>query len=220
MEDLIDVLGIEYLIVTGLIIIIGVVLSVIISRRQKEKIAKKERIMPFCKNCGTEYQEGAKFCPSCGKPIGGQPTPPQQPQPVQQQPPVVQQPKKRKTSGLAIGCLVVICIIVLIAIMSSICNGQQPVAKQWFQGGDLHNATVAQWKSATYQNKLATAADWLAATKWKGHLNTPNDFDRIKIKAQMLVNALDEVAKAEGIDDTQINEIASGLITLSDDAGP
>lgn len=22
--------------------------------------------MPFCQNCGVEYQEGAKFCPNCG----------------------------------------------------------------------------------------------------------------------------------------------------------
>jgi len=65
---------------------------------------------------------------------------------------------------------------------------------QWFQGGTLHRATLAQWRAATNANKLATAADWLAATKWKGHLRSPSDFDRIKVKAQMLVNAVNEVA--------------------------
>ncbi len=66
-------------------------------------------------------------------------------------------------------------------------------SKQWYENGNLHNATVAQWKGATYQNKLATAADWLAATKWRGYLKSPDDFDKIKVKAQMLVNAVDEV---------------------------
>ena len=27
--------------------------------------------MAFCTNCGTTLKEGARFCPSCGTPIGG-----------------------------------------------------------------------------------------------------------------------------------------------------
>lgn len=30
----------------------------------------------------------------------------------------------------------------------------------WYAGGTLHQATVAEWRGATLQNKLATAADW------------------------------------------------------------
>lgn len=26
--------------------------------------------MPYCQNCGAEYQAGARFCGSCGKPVG------------------------------------------------------------------------------------------------------------------------------------------------------
>ncbi|NIN52409.1 MAG: zinc-ribbon domain-containing protein [Nitrososphaeria archaeon] len=26
--------------------------------------------MPFCRNCGAEFKEDVKFCPSCGTPIG------------------------------------------------------------------------------------------------------------------------------------------------------
>jgi len=91
---------------------------------------------------------------------------------------------------------------------------------QWFQGGNLHNATVGQWRRATYANKLATAADWLSATKWKGHLNSPSDFDRIKMKAQMLVNAVDEVVTVEGTDSMQVNELAAAILTMSNDLGP
>lgn len=93
---------------------------------------------------------------------------------------------------------------------------------KWFQNGNLHKATIAEWKNASYQNKLATAADWLAATKWKGHLASPDDFDRLKSKAQMLVNAVDKVTTAITVDHDheQVTHIAAALITLSNDIGP
>lgn len=31
--------------------------------------------MTFCPNCGAEVQDGARFCPGCGKPLSGEPTP-------------------------------------------------------------------------------------------------------------------------------------------------
>ena len=100
-------------------------------------------------------------------------------------------------------------------------NNSQPItSKQWFRGGSLHNATAAQWKSATYQNKLATAADWLTSTKWKGHLKSPNDFNKIKVKSRVLVNAVDEVVTVKKIDSLQVNEIAAAIITMSNDLGP
>ena len=101
--------------------------------------------------------------------------------------------------------------------------GASSSSSQWFQGGTLHNATVEQWKAATYKNKLATAADWLAATKWKGHLNSPDDFDRLKVKAELLVNCVDKVAAEAGGDFAgiiQVNEIGALLITMSNDLGP
>jgi uncharacterized protein (UPF0297 family) len=91
---------------------------------------------------------------------------------------------------------------------------------QWFQGGSLHNATVAQWKAATYQNRLATAADCLAATKWKGYLRSPGDFDRLKAKAQILVSAVDGAVPSELWDSVGVNEIAAAIIVMSNDLGP
>ncbi len=93
-------------------------------------------------------------------------------------------------------------------------------SKQWFKGGNLHKATVAQWKRATYQNKLATAADWLVVTKWKGYLNSPADFDKIKVKAKMLVDAVDTVVTVKNTESLQVTEIALTIINMSDDLGP
>lgn len=54
--------------------------------------------MAFCSNCGTAYEEGAKFCPSCGAAVG-QEQPTQQPQPQQSVQPA--QPQYQQPQGAA-----------------------------------------------------------------------------------------------------------------------
>lgn len=85
----------------------------------------------------------------------------------------------------------------------------------WFHGGNLHKATVSQWKSASYKNKLATAGDYLASTLWDNSLNSTNDFEKLKIKADQLVSGIDYVIRAQGTDDIKINEIAGTIIATS-----
>ncbi len=160
-----------------------------------------------CKECGKEISSKAKKCPNCGVPI-----------------------KKQISTGS--GCLIIILFILFIGwIFSSFDtpsttssnSTSSTSSRKWFQGGNLHNATLAQWKSATYQNKLATASDWLTATKWKGHLNSSSDFDKIKVKAQMLVRAVDKVVSGKEMDQLDFmkaNEIAAALVTMSNDLGP
>ena len=31
---------------------------------------------------------------------------------------------------------------------------------KWYEGGNLHKATVRTWNNASYRNRLATSADW------------------------------------------------------------
>lgn len=38
----------------------------------------------------------------------------------------------------------------------------------WFRGGTLHSASVAEWNRATEANKLATCGDWIAAWERRG----------------------------------------------------
>jgi hypothetical protein len=35
--------------------------------------------------------------------------------------------------------------------------------KKWYEGGTLHKATALEWQNATYDNKMATCADFFAA---------------------------------------------------------
>ena len=93
---------------------------------------------------------------------------------------------------------------------------------KWFQGWNLHNATLAEWVKSSYRNKLATAGDWLVVSKWKGALNSTDDFDRLKVKAEMLVEAVDGVATADSNlnESLTAKEIAASILTLSNDLGP
>ncbi len=100
---------------------------------------------------------------------------------------------------------------------------RKETAEKWFEGGNLHKATISQWKKATYRNKLATAGDWLAATKWKGHINSMDDFNRLKVKAAVLVNAIDGSIKVDEIDEIEsmvISEIVTLIIISSYGLGP
>ena len=51
---------------------------------------------------------------------------------------------------------------------------------EWYSGGTLHKATVAEWHRATYANRLATCADWLVALE---EPDTEIDYSTVKPKA-------------------------------------
>jgi len=97
---------------------------------------------------------------------------------------------------------------------------KSPSSTQWYKGGSLHKATIAEWKNATQQNRLATAADWLSATTWKGHLNSPADFEKLKEKSQLLVDALAEAGSGNDLDSLKASEFAASLFLITNDFDP
>lgn len=101
----------------------------------------------------------------------------------------------------------------------TVANISEKPTKEWYEGATLHKATFKEWKSATDQNRLATAADFLAATTWKDALKKPSDFDKLKIKAAVLVKGINE-SVPEGSEFMKVHEIAAALVTLSNDLGP
>ena len=88
------------------------------------------------------------------------------------------------------------------------------------KGGTLHSATIAEWKAATPENKLATSSDWLSATLWQGKLNSMEAFSQLKEKASMLVNTIDHVAEEQGTESMKVQELAAAILTMSNDLGP
>lgn len=68
------------------------------------------------------------------------------------------------------------------------------MAREWYEGGTLHKATVGQWKNASYSDKLATAGDWAAAMIGKQSWEEIS-FDQLKIIANDIVICIDEGTK-------------------------
>lgn len=58
----------------------------------------------------------------------------------------------------------------------------------WYVGGTLHQATVSEWVDATYENKMATAADWAVAAM------EPKDMVETFAMAVYLTTCVDESA--------------------------
>jgi hypothetical protein len=79
----------------------------------------------------------------------------------------------------------------------------------WNDGGTLHQATIGEWKRATYRNKLATAADIAALSKMlERKVRASGDFDTLKIYANQLVICIDEATDVPDIEHLKMNSIA------------
>lgn len=98
-------------------------------------------------------------------------------------------------------------IIVTFAIVS--CNSE----KKWYAGGTLHQATKAQWKSATVENKLATCADFVANVR-KDKGGTYNNLDSMKVDAEQMMFCI-ETALTAFNDNNKVAEIAASCAILS-----
>lgn len=57
----------------------------------------------------------------------------------------------------------------------------------WYVGGTLHKAVASDWLSASLPNQLATAADWLLASKEvKAKVDASGDMDALQPHAEKL----------------------------------
>lgn len=101
-----------------------------------------------------------------------------------------------------------ICGSLLVILLFATCVSVN--AKEWYEGGSLHEATIAQWKRASQQNKLATCADWLAALWMRGNLNlNVSSINDMRTYANALVEYIDEASsKTRTLDNENANSVA------------
>ena len=79
---------------------------------------------------------------------------------------------------------------------------RSPEPKKWFQNGTLHKATMAEWNMGSFENKRATAAD----------------FEKLKVKAEMLVKGMDIVGQS--YTEESAVTVAAFYINNTSDLGP
>lgn len=151
-----------------------------------------------CKECKKEVSSSAKICPHCG----------------------IKDPGVGALQML-IGFIV---LAVIIAVLVSTCSeDENSTTKQtnasvksvsditksvdlnWYEGGTLHSSNALEWQKASYKNKLASSADFLATT-WKKNKLKPKigSIDDLKPLAEQLVKDLDAAFKPDA--DAEINK--------------
>ena len=95
------------------------------------------------------------------------------------------------------GCLMfgLACFVILIIVIK--CMPQQTrapeeappaVEKKWNEGGSLHKATAEQWLAATAENRLATASDFVAATKSRFNFKNMTELQAYSIQMEACIS--------------------------------
>jgi hypothetical protein len=52
-------------------------------------------------------------------------------------------------------------------------------SSEWYEGGNLHKATVKTWSQSSYSNRLATSADWFISITKSHNPNLKNKLDNL-----------------------------------------
>lgn len=52
-------------------------------------------------------------------------------------------------------------------------------SSEWYEGGNLHQATVKTWRQSSYSNRLATAADWFVSITKSNNPNLKRKMDNL-----------------------------------------
>jgi len=162
----------------------------------------------YCTNCGSEITDSALFCSHCSFKIE-----------EKSFPPTVR--KDNKNSRWPLYILLASILIILYFLIpnkkdSSAKRTNKPVQsvsstdKKWYEGGTLHRATIAQWRVATDDNKLATCSDFVA----KIRLDKGIAFNETEILAESyaLKKCIDAAQKDVDITSWKVVDIASACL--------
>lgn len=88
-----------------------------------------------------------------------------------------------------------------------------PKISNWYAGGNLHKATVAEWKESSASNRLATAADWVAANL-KSEGRQVGDISELRAPALALERCVSEAALANGMEEVKVTELAAACLII------
>lgn len=88
-------------------------------------------------------------------------------------------------------------------------------AAKWYEGGSLHRSNIGTWHTATYQNKLATSADWvLQSPSVKNAVKKSGSIDTTKKYASQLVTCIDKAAGGAGNSEKTSGIAASCMVLM------
>ncbi|MFP3154425.1 hypothetical protein LQZ18_08350 [Lachnospiraceae bacterium ZAX-1] len=83
----------------------------------------------------------------------------------------------------------------------------------WYEGGTLHKSSISEWKSADYDNKLATCADFIVASRDSLNFKI-TDVDFVKPYAVELVAFLDSAVAGDDAEQLYRGSTISDLAVM------
>jgi len=161
-----------------------------------------------CPECGKQVSDSAPSCPHCGYLITK----------GEAEPAYVFPKKENKISALGWAGIILVVLLLILALRN--CGGssddsnkttysQKSPTKEWYEGGTLHKAKIADWKKATYRNKLATCADFMA------NVNNKIQMSELKVRAKNLVACIDEATEGlKSTDNMSVAEVSASCTIL------
>ena len=85
----------------------------------------------------------------------------------------------------------------------------QSMAGHWYVGGTLYNATVGEWHKSSYENKLATAANWtLVQPTIRKISRKSSSMETVRPYARELVACMDQVSVGDSLADKNESSLA------------
>ena len=86
----------------------------------------------------------------------------------------------------------------------------RPISRQWSKGGTLHRATVAEWRRASYRDRLATSADFMVAI-FKNSGTVLNSTAQLRLPAVELETCISELS-VTGVTDVTADELSTAPV--------
>ncbi len=83
----------------------------------------------------------------------------------------------------------------------------------WYDGGTLHKKTVKDWRVATYENRLATAADFVTATSKSRGISFAS-MDQVKDHAVALEREISAAGEGGYADNQPVSQVAAACLVL------
>lgn len=122
--------------------------------------------------------------------------------------------KAEETQNTWLGAILIICFGAWLFWPGSDATPSVSQKHEWYQGGTLHGASLGKWHAATYENKLATAADWTTGAIGEA------EFERIGLNgvralAEDLITCIDRSTQGmTELYDQKAPELAALCVTL------
>ncbi len=85
---------------------------------------------------------------------------------------------------------------------------------KWYEGGNLHKTSVGEWRTATYENQLATTADWSISRPQIEAKVRISGIDALKPFAVELLTCINEAAGGQGYEKMAVAELAASCMLL------